>query len=550
MSDPRGSGGGPGVGRRRRQRRLWPSWWYRVVLAIPLLLIVWMRSGDVADQGLANANSFMLAVLFLLLAIPWLVFFSAFSRTIRFGLPLAGLAVVVLFFTLFSYSGVSGSMVPRFAFRYSDDSVSGVVAGSDGGGPSGAGIDLRTIGPDDFPGFLGAERSGIVPNVRLARDWNDRPPQQVWRRPIGEGWSAFSIVNGFAVTMEQRGDDQVVSACDAQTGEPIWSHAMPGRFSHLLGGIGPRSTPTIDEGRVYALGARGRLVCLDGATGRTIWEKDLLQEYGVTAEQEFRNIQYGRSNSSLIVGDLLIIPAGGNVGERIASLAAFDKRTGEMIWEGGERQISFSSPRLATLAGVEQILIVNEDTMSGHDPVSGEVLWEHPWPGRTAADSSSSQAVPVPPDRVFVSKGYGGGALLIRLSARPDGRFDVTEVWRSSRVLRTKFTQVVIRDGHVYGLSDGTLECADLESGERIWKKGRYGHGQILGVGDLLLVLSESGELSLVEPTPDDPNRVLGRIQALEGLTWNNLALSGDLLLVRNSREAAAFRLPLEGSVP
>jgi outer membrane protein assembly factor BamB len=514
-----------------------------------LLVIVWSRFGDIGDRGLANVISYMSTVFFLLLAIPWFAFFSAFSRRIRFGLPLAGLAVVVLFFTLFSYSGVDGSMVPRFAFRYFDASVSRVVEGSDGGELSGAGIDLRTTAPDDFPGFLGAERSGIVPNVRLARDWNDRPPQQVWRRPIGEGWSAFSIVNGYAVTMEQRGDDQVVSACDAQTGEPIWSHAMPGRFSHVLGGIGPRSTPTIDEGRVYALGARGRLVCLDGATGRTIWEKDLLQEYGVTAEQEFRSIQYGRSNSPLVFDDLVIIPAGGNVGERIASLAAFDKRTGEMIWEGGKRQISFSSPRRATLAGVEQVLIVNENTMSGHDPVSGEVLWEHPWPGRTASDSSSSQAVPVPPDRVFVSKGYGGGALLVRLSARPDGRIDVTEVWRASRVLRTKFTQVVIRDGYVYGLSDGTLECADLESGERIWKKGRYGHGQILGVGDLLLILSESGELSLIEPTPDEPNRVLGRIQALEGLTWNNLALSGDLLLVRNSREAAAFRLPLEGAV-
>jgi hypothetical protein len=138
--------------------------------------------------------------------------------------------------------------------------------------------------------------------------------------------------------------------------------------------------------------------------------------------------------------------------------------------------------------------------------------------------------------------------MLIRLAVRPDGGFDVSEIWRESRVLRTKFTQVVIRDGHVYGLSDGTLECADLESGKRIWKKGRYGHGQILGVGDLLLVLSESGELSLVEPTPDEPNRVLGSIQALEGLTWNNLALSGDLLLVRNRREAVAYRLPLEGA--
>lgn len=528
----------------RKRRRHRPSWWYLILLAIPLLLIVKVRTGEVGDQGLTNVATFALLLLFLLLAVPWFVFFSAYPRKFRFGLPLAGVAVIVLFFSLFSYSGVDGAMIPRFAFRFAASDPAGWPAS---GEISGEAIDLATTGPDDFPGFLGADRSGVVSSIRPARDWNETPPQELWRRPIGEAWSAFAIVNGYAVTMEQRGDDQMVSAYDALTGEPVWSHAIAGRFSHALGGVGPRSTPSIDEGRVYALGARGHLVCLDGGTGGALWKKDLLEEFDVSPEQEFQNIQYGRSNSPLIAGDLVIIPAGGNPGGRIASLVAFDKRTGDKVWEGGERQISFSSPRLATLAGVEQILIVNEDTLSGHDPATGTALWETPWPGKTSANASASQAVPVPPDRVFVSKGYGEGAMLIRLALRPDGGFDVSEVWRAPRVLRTKFTQVVIRDGHVYGLSDGTLECADLETGKRIWKKGRYGHGQILGVGELLLVLSESGELSLVEPTPDEPNRVLGSIQAVEGLTWNNLALSGDLLLVRNRREAAAFRLPLEG---
>jgi len=545
MSDTSDTGGGSEKRKRPRRRRHWPSWWYQVILALPLLRIVWIRSGDIGDQGLVNVGTYLLILLFLLLATPWLVFFSAYPRSIRFGAPISGVAAIVLFFILFSFSGVDGSIVPRFTFRYAAQESPDA---STGGATAGEGIDLRSTSADDFPGFLGSDRSGVVPDIRLARDWRENPPQEIWRRPIGEGWSAFAIVNGYAVTMEQRGDDEIVSACEARTGDPVWSYAIPGRFTHPLGGIGPRSTPAIDEGRVYALGARGRLVCLDGATGHLLWEKDLLEEYGVTPEQEFRNIQYGRSNSPLISGDLLIIPAGGNPGERIASLAAFDKRTGETIWEGGTRQISFSSPRLATLAGVEQILIVNEDTMSGHDPATGALLWDVPWPGRTSANASASQAVPVPPDRVFVSKGYGEGAMLVQLAANPDGRFGVTEIWREPRVLRTKFTQVIILDGHIYGLSDGTLECVDLESGERIWKTGRYGHGQILGVGGLLLVLSESGELSLIEPTPDEPNRVLGSIQALDGLTWNNLALSGDLLLVRNGREAAAFRLPLDGA--
>ena len=532
----------------KRPRRLWPPIWLRIILAIPLLVILWLRITDPAgDRGMDNVNTFMLVMLTILLASPWFIFFSGYSRWLRFGLPVVIPAAIVLFFNLFTYTGVSGTLVPSFRFRFAEAGPVLSLPASGGSATGGAGIDLITTTSADFPGFLGADRSGIVTRVRLARNWDARSPEMVWRQPIGEGWSAFSIVNGNAVTMEQRGDNEAVTAYDARTGELLWSYAVPGRFSHVLGGVGPRSTPTIDQGRVYALGTGGHLVCLDGSDGREIWKKNLLEEYGVTPEQEAASIQYGRSNSALVIGDRVIIPAGGNKGGRIASLAAYDKNTGETIWEVGERQISFASPRLATVGGVEQILIVNEDTLSGHDPSTGRILWEHPWSGVTAANASISQAVPVPPDRVFISKGYGGGAALLKLVPKEDGLFDVAELWHSPRVLRTKFTNVVIRGSYVYGLSDGILECADLETGERVWKGGRYGHGQILGVGDLVLLLSESGEVILLDPSPEEANMVLGRFQAIEGLTWNNLALYGDLLLVRNGQEAAAWRLPLAG---
>ena len=198
------------------------------------------------------------------------------------------------------------------------------------------------------------------------------------------------------------------------------------------------------------------------------------------------------------------------------------------------------------MGGVRQILIVNEDTVSGHDPASGRVLWERPWgEGRSNANASVSQAVAVPPDRVFLSKGYGIGAALIELTPAASETFDVEEIWSDSRVLRTKFTNVTILDGTVYGLSDGILEAADLATGERRWKGGRYKQGQILRVGELLLVLAESGEVLLVEATPERRNSVLGRFQAIEGQTWNNVALYGPYLLVRNAEEAACYKLPL-----
>lgn len=535
--------------RTRKKRSFWPPLWMRLILLLPLALMLWLRLSDSSgDEGITNVNTFMLGALCLLIVLPWFMFFSAYSSSWRFGLPLASVVAAVVFFSVFQYQGVSGNMIPRFAMAAAgeDDAVepaAGVVPATP--------VDLQTTTSMDFPGYLGPERSASVSGVRLDPDWETHPPEEVWRHPVGAGWSAFSVVNGVAVTMEQMGEKEAITAYDARTGALLWVNQAEGRYAHVLGGVGPRSTPTIAAGFVYALGAQGRLVCLNGGDGRVVWEKNLLTEFEVTPEQEFANIQFGRSNSPLILDEMLIIPAGGNKGRRLASLAAYRMDTGTLVWEAGERQISFASAQVATLAGVRQILIVNEDTLSGHDPGSGAVLWEHPWPGNTSSNASSSQAVPVFPDKVFVSKGYGGGAALLRLIPGADGTLQVEEEWADSRVMRTKFTQVVIRDGYVYGLSDGILECIRLSDGKRMWKGGRYQHGQILGVGEHLLVLTEDGEVVLVKASPEEGNRVLGRFQSVMGPTWNNLALYGDLLLVRNSREAAAWRLPLlDGAEP
>ncbi|MFQ5718608.1 MAG: PQQ-binding-like beta-propeller repeat protein [Acidobacteriota bacterium] len=528
---------------RPRDRRI-PPLWVRLLLATPLAVILWLQTGDrMGDSGLTTVMTAFVFLIFLLIATVWFVFFSGFSRKFRLLSVVGGVVVIAMVATLFRYDGVTGSMRPVLRFRFGADPDLTTPLPSLVAGP----IDLATTTPFDFPGFLGPRRDGAVENVELARSWGRGEPRAIWRHPIGAGWSGFAVVNGHAVTMEQRGASEVVSAYNVNTGDLEWSHAHPGRFDHPLGGLGPRSTPFIHEGLVYALGASGWLVCLDGATGALVWEKDLLEVFGITPEQEFASIQYGRSNSPLVRGDLLIIPAGGNVGGHLASLVAFDARTGESVWEGGHTQISFSSPSMARLAGREQILIVNESTLGGFDPASGQLLWEHPWPGVTSATASSSQAVAVPPDRVFVSKGYGGGAMLLRLAAGDEGRIDVTQVWKNNRVLRTKFTNVVIHDGAIYGLSDSILECVDLATGRRLWKRGRYGHGQILRVGDLLLVLTEDGEVVLVELSAEDADHELGRFEALSGKSWNNLALYDDLLVIRNGQEAAAYRLPLAG---
>jgi outer membrane protein assembly factor BamB len=198
---------------------------------------------------------------------------------------------------------------------------------------------------------------------------------------------------------------------------------------------------------------------------------------------------------------------------------------------------------LANLAGRRQILIVNESTASGHDPLTGRRLWSHPWPGHSNGDASVSQAVAVGANRVLLTKGYGGGGELIELSAGAGDELTVTTVWKIPRVLQTKFSNVVVHQGHAFALSEGILECVSLDSGRRRWKRGRYGHGQILGVGDLLLVLAEEGELHLLELNSEKFVH-FGSVPALSGKTWNNLCIQGKCLLVRNADEAACFELP------
>lgn len=543
------SSGSSGTGSRWRRWRIAAGIYVWVVLILAGAVIAVARGTDVMRSG-ANANIATWIAAFLAVGTPllWFAIFSRYSLRVRL-FPMVGSVVAAgAFALLFRIEGTSGDLWPEFALRLSpkpDELLDRPKLPDPAGGKTPR-VDLLTTGGHDFPQFLGPNRSAAIDGVELSRDWTASPREPLWRQRIGAGWSGFAVVGGYAVTMEQRGEVEMVTCYDVLSGQLQWFHSVPARYEAVLAGVGPRATPTIDQGMVYTLGATGRLLCLDGATGQRVWEKDLLNEFGMTEEDVETEVPYGRANSPLIEGDLVIVPAGGSQRGRWVSLVAYDKKTGKLVWEGGNRQISYSSPVAATLGDVRQVLIVDQDYVSSHDPETGKVLWEHDWPGKSHSNANVSQAVPLPPDRVFLSKGYNGGAAQVQLVPKGDGTFDTKQLWRSSRVMRTKFTNVAVWEGHVYGLSDGILECIELESGRRMWKGGRYGHGQILRVGGLLLVLSEAGEMAMVEATPQRPNNVLGRFQALEGKTWNTIALCGPHLLVRNAQEAACYDLPLE----
>jgi outer membrane protein assembly factor BamB len=457
----------------------------------------------------------------------WAIFGTGLRRATRVKAIVGCLAAVGILIACVRIDGMTGNLVPRLAWRWSPKPDEELVEELNT-----AEVDLTATTDHDFPQFLGPNRDGTLARPALARDWQAKPPRELWRRPIGAGWSAFAVVGEFAVTQEQRGEEELVTCYEARTGKLRWSHADPFRFTSIMAGDGPRATPTIDNGRIYALGAFGTLNALDGATGQLLWSHDLL------AEHHASNTQWGRSCSPLVTGKLVVVSAGGANGY---SLVAYDKVSGELVWHAGNEPSSYASPVLATLLDTEQVLMVNQGSLSAHAPDDGHILWEYRWPG---GEPKVADPIPLAPDRVFIAAGYGLGCQLLQLNCEGDAWREPTPLWKK-KFLKPKFTNVVAHGDYVYGLDDGrTLVCLALADGKRRWHGGRYGHGQVLAVNDLLLVQSEQGEIALVEASPKRFHE-LTRFKALDGQSWNTPALAGRYLFVRTATEAACYELPL-----
>lgn len=446
------------------------------------------------------------------------------------------------------YNGDMG--IHRWKLRFASDADE-MLAGISGNAEA---TDWQTT-PRDFPRFLGNGYWAEVDGVELERDWKKHPPKEIWRHEIGAGWSGFAIVGNYAITQEQRGDQEIVSCYRVDNGEVVWTHSDEARFDPAdfqggLGGIGPRATPTIHDGKVLTQGATGLVNCVDARTGAVIWSHNTAEETGADV------LTWGKSGSPLVVDDLVIVNVGAPNDEAAregydSSLVAYDLATGDVRWTAGNRQASYASPIVTTLAGERQIVIVNAKYVTAHRVDDGEILWEHPWRDEFDSNATTTQPIPLGDDRLFLSKGYGVGASLLKIVKDADGTFAVETLWDPpiKRVMKTKFANTVVRDGYVYGLDDALLSCVKLEDGKVEWKKRRtpeFGHGQILLVGDVILVLSETGELAMVEATPEE-YRELASIQALDSAdaTWNTPALAPPYLLIRNSREMACYRLPL-----
>lgn len=407
------------------------------------------------------------------------------------------------------------------------DHYSALEAERAGGWTSGAAVSVDSSAR--WPTYRGLGGDGAGDETPLMDEWPETGPRELYRRPIGAGYAGFVIDKGISYTIEQRGPQEVISAYVLATGEELWTHAYTASFEERMGGDGPRATPSSDGERLYALGATGVLSALDIASGKPIWTKSILEDRGM------KNLTYGMSGAPLVYDGKVYVHTSGMGGPGVL---AYEAATGKLLWEGATRKQGYASVMQVTLLGRPQLLNLAGTELLGLDPATGQELWSFEWD--TWNGLSCAQPLVVSDTQVFVSTGYGKGAALVELSEE-DGKISAKAVW-SGMSMKNKFNTSVLIDGVVYGLDEGRIAAIDVATGERKWKAREFGYGQMVAADGKLIVLSEDGELALVRATPTAFEEI-SSVKALTGKTWNNPALAGGILLVRNETEMVAYDL-------
>lgn len=435
-------------------------------------------------------------------------------------------------------AGFGFTLVPRWTPTAEDD----FLAAMDANASKSAEVQTYDLpmqpADDDWAEFRGPRRDGIVRGVSLSTDWESNPPRELWRKPVGPAWSSFCVVGPLFFTQEQRGDSEAVVAYDVANGKSVWTHQTEGRFEASMGGIGPRATPTYHGQFLYVTTAKGLIKKLDAATGELAWEYDMV------AELEVPLPMWGFASSPLIVetGDLdeVIVFAGGGPDYGVVSLNAAD---GLVRWTSDVGTHGYSSAQLATIDGVRQILIASNVGLQAFAPESGTQLWRHDWDiGQMARTVQPTVLAIDDGAAVYLGTGYGNGTMRIDVS-RDGEKWSAKERWIAN--LKPYFNDMVHAGGVLYGFDGPIFMAIDAETGDKLWKKGRYGHGQVLLVGDdnVMIVLTESGELVLVRANADKLDEI-ARLPAIEGVTWNHPVIAGGKLFVRNAETMVAYELP------
>jgi outer membrane protein assembly factor BamB len=390
-----------------------------------------------------------------------------------------------------------------------------------------------SLAPAEWPQWRGPGRDGVTLETGLLPAWPPEGPRVVWRAPVGQGLSSVAVAGGRAYTLGKEGPEEVVYCWDAADGRPFWRFGYPcALVLDAAHGIGPRATPSADEGRLYCVGIAGALHCLDAGDGRLVWRHDLAGEFGgVTG---WRPSYWGYCGSPLVDGDLVVTMTGGGDG----AVAAFDKRNGGLVWKSLDDPMSYSSPVALSPGGVRQFVFFTGRGLVGLAPGDGSALWRFPWETK----DNCNIATPVGAGSyVFLSSGYDRGCRLVEVTRGTGGDWRAEAVY-AHKGMRNHFSSCVLYGECLYGFDNATLVCMEFRTGAVRWRRGGFGKGSLLAADGHLVILGENGRLALAEATPAG-YREQASVQVSDNRCWAAPALAGGRLYVRDDEQVTCLDL-------
>ncbi len=411
-----------------------------------------------------------------------------------------------------------GGMVPQVLLSGKPESEKEVFVDSQ--------VPLRSV-KHIWPQFRGPNRDGKIPLQTVKVAWKKKPVLR-WMIPCGLSHSSIILDSSRVFTIEQQGEEETLFARDLNNGEEIWRFSLSTKWNDLMSGTGPRSTPTLHQGKLYVIFSNGTLARIDAKTGLLEWRVQAIEE-----EYEFP--EWGISGSPLVWNDLIILNHGG---EKSAA-RAHDLHSGKLVWRSDFRGSGvYPSPVLAEFFGEKHLLVAVAGRVGSLNPKNGKTRWEHPWK-IFLNNALIAQPTQLDNDRLLLSAGYGKGAECLKIEKSKSG-YTISSAWKSKN-FKTKFSSPVLKDGFLYGFNENSLTCLNAKNGELQWRGEKYGYGKIFLADKHLLILGNTGVLSVVRAEPAQFTEVYSGQLLSDVRCWNGPALAGGYLVAKNGQEIACF---------